>query len=70
MVPNPRGGWSVQQTGAGRATKVFDTQAEAVKHGRAIAKKEKAEFYIHRSDGTIREKDSYGLDPFPPRDKR
>ena len=70
VLPNPKGGWSVRQSGASRASRVFGTQADAMKFGRAIAKQEGAELYVHRRDGTIRQKDSYGSDPFPPKDTR
>jgi hypothetical protein len=68
VVPSPSGGWSVRTSGASRASKTFDTQAAAIKHGKALAKKEHTELYIHRSDGTIRERNSYGNDPHPPKD--
>lgn len=70
VVPNPKGGWSVRHSGADRAGRVFDTQEAAVKYGRRVAKDERTELYVHRKDGTIRTKDSYGNDPLPPRDKR
>ena len=35
-----------------------------------MSQKQGAELYIHRRDGLIREKNSYGNDPNPPRDKR
>lgn len=63
-------GWAVKKGGSTRATKVFSTQKEAVVHGRNIAKNQKAEFYVHGRDGKIREKDSYGKDPCPPKDKK
>jgi hypothetical protein len=63
VIPNPRGGWSVRHSGATRATRVFNRQEDAVKYARGIAKKENTELYVHRRDGTIREKDSYGRDP-------
>lgn len=63
-------GWAVKKGGSTKATKVFPTQKAAVAHGRTIAKKQKAEFYIHGRDGKIREKDSYGKDPYPPKDKK
>lgn len=69
VVANPRGGWSVRHTGAARATRVFDKQEDAVHYARDIARKESSELYVHRRDGTIREKNSYGKDPFPPKDK-
>lgn len=70
VVPSLKGGWSVRQSGATRASRNFDTQAEAKEYGRTIAKRERTELYVHGRDGTIREKNSYGSDPHPPRDKR
>ncbi|MDD3765235.1 MAG: DUF2188 domain-containing protein [Nevskiales bacterium] len=70
VVRNPGGGWAVKKGGASKATKVHETQAAAIKHGREIARSQNAEFYIHGRDGRIREKDSYGRDPNPPKDKR
>jgi UDP-N-acetylenolpyruvoylglucosamine reductase len=69
VVPGTTGGWAVKNAGASRASKVFDTQAEAVKYGRAAAKKTHSELFVHGRDGTIKERNSYGSDPFPPRDK-
>ncbi|PTQ84864.1 DUF2188 domain-containing protein [Nitrosomonas ureae] len=69
VVPNPNGGWSVRKTGASRASKVFEKQTEAIDYARTKARDEKTELYIHRRDGTIRERDSYGNDPMPPKDK-
>jgi hypothetical protein len=70
VIPNLKGGWSVRKTGASRATRVFDTQADAVKFGQKVARQERTELYVHRNDGTIRTKDTYGSDPHPPRDRR
>lgn len=67
VVPRPKGEWAVRNSGASRATKVFETQKEAIKFGREAARKDGVEFYVHRKDGTIRERDSYGRDPHPPR---
>ena len=66
VLPNP-GGWSVKRSGAKRATKVFETQGEAIAAAREIAQNQKTELYIHRKDGRIRERNSYGSDPFPPK---
>ena len=41
----------------------------AVAAGRMIAKKLEVEHTIHRSDGVITEKNSYGNDPNPPTDR-
>lgn len=70
VVKTTDGDWAVKKGGSSRATKVYKTQKEAITRGREIAKSQKAEFYIHGRDGKIREKDSYGDDPFPPRDKK
>jgi hypothetical protein len=66
----PKGdGWKVKSANAERAVKVTATQVEAIQIGRRIAMNRGAELIVHRTDGTIRSKDSYGSDPFPPRDK-
>jgi Uncharacterized protein conserved in bacteria (DUF2188) len=70
VVPNPSGGWSVRSSGASRASKVFGTQAQAIDYGRDVAKKTGSELYIHGRDGTIKNKNSYGNDPMPPKDRR
>ena len=70
VVPNPSGGWSVKKGGAERASKVFKTQVDAIDYAKEQAKKAHSELYVHRKDGTIRERDSYGNDPFPPKDKQ
>jgi hypothetical protein len=70
VVRSTSGGWDVKKGGASRASKHFDTQQEAINYGREVAKNQKAEFYVHGRDGRIREKDSYGKDPLPPKDKK
>lgn len=65
VIPNAQGGWSVRKSGATRATRVFDTRQEAESFARNLAKKEHGELYIHRRDGTIRQRDSYGKDSSP-----
>ena len=49
---------------------VHDTQAKAIDNAIPVAKMFGSEVVIHRPDGTIRDKDSYGNDPFPPRDRK
>ncbi len=61
-------GWQVKGAGNGKATSVTNTQAEAIKIARNIAINQKSEVVIHGKDGRIRDKDSYGNDPFPPKD--
>ena len=69
VVPNSRGGWSVRHSGAARATRTFSTQADAVRFARSIAKKERTTLYVHRSDGTVRQMDTFGTDPYSPKDR-
>lgn len=70
VVKNPDGGWAVKKGGSTKATKVFETQAEAISRGRQIAQNQKAEFYVHGRDGRIQQKNSYGNNPLPPKGKK
>ena len=61
--------WAVKGESNSRRTKITKTKKEAVKRARQIAKNKKSELVIHNRDGKISDKDSYGNDPFPERDK-
>jgi len=63
-------GWAVKGAGNEKATKVTPTQKEAIEAAREIAINQQSEVVIHGRDGKIRDKDSYGNDPFPPKDKK
>ena len=64
----PRDGkWAVRRGGAERVTRRYDTQREAIDAAREIARKQRTEVYVHGRDGRIRERNSYGDDPFPPK---
>jgi hypothetical protein len=65
VVPHS-GGWAVRGAGSERATSVHGTQAEAIDRARGIAQNQSSELLIHGRNGRIRERDSYGGDPFPP----
>ena len=69
VVPSGKN-WAVKGEGNNRKTAIVDTQAEAIKIAKEIAINKKSEVVIHRPDGTIRDKDSYGNDPNPPKDKK
>lgn len=62
--------WAVRGAGNSRVTSVHRTQSSAYQEARQIAINNKAEVVIHRPDGRIRDKDSFGNDPFPPRDRK
>lgn len=68
VVPHDDG-WAVRREGASRVSCTYDTQAEAADAGRGTAREDHVEFFLHGRNGRIRERDSYGNDPFPPRDK-
>lgn len=63
-------GWEVRREGAERASSVHETQRQAIERAREQARKDHVEVVIHGVDGKIRDKDSYGNDPCPPKDKR
>jgi len=62
-------GWAIRRDGAQRVTKTFDTQKEAIKYGRPVARREETEFRSRKSKGQWWESDPYGHDPAPPIDK-
>ncbi|MCJ9671261.1 MULTISPECIES: DUF2188 domain-containing protein [unclassified Neorhizobium] len=64
VVPNGDK-WSVRKAGASRASGTFGTQQEAIEKARDLARNQRTELYIHDRDGRIRERNSYGGDPFP-----
>lgn len=66
MVPR-NGKWAIRRTGSDKVTRTFETQAEAVRAGREIARNQRTELYIHGRDGLLRERESFGNDPFPPK---
>ena len=67
VTPHPAGGWQVKGEGNSKATVRTSTQKEAIDRARAISRNQGSELVIHRLDGMIRDKDSHGRDPFPPR---
>jgi hypothetical protein len=70
VVKNSDGGWAVKKGGSSKATKVYTTQEAAIAGAKKIARNQKTELYVHGRDGRILEKNSYGNDPNPPRDKK
>ena len=69
VIPSTSG-WSVKKSGAVKASKSFNTKNEAVAYGKKLSKTEKTELYIHKKNGMIQNKNSYGNDPNPPKDKK
>lgn len=59
--------WAVRGEGNSKKTIITQTQREAIEIAREIARNQQSELLIHGKNGQIRERDSYGNDPFPPR---
>ena len=65
-----RDGWAVKGAGNNRATRIVPTQKEAIEIAESIAKNQHSDTKIHGKDGKIRAGNSYGRDPFPPKDRK
>ncbi|KAF5046568.1 hypothetical protein DSECCO2_469330 [anaerobic digester metagenome] len=65
VVPTSSG-WGVLGENNSRITKNYNTQKEAIKKAREIAIKQQSEVLIHGKNGKIRDRNSYGNDPYPP----
>jgi hypothetical protein len=57
----------VKRPGAMRSSKVTEPQRAAIGAGKKLAGCDRSELLVHREDGRIREKNSYGNDPRPPK---
>jgi hypothetical protein len=66
VVPHA-GGWAVRGAGNERATSVHGTQREAISEAREVAIRQGSEMLIHGENGRIRERNTYGKDPYPPK---
>jgi hydroxymethylpyrimidine pyrophosphatase-like HAD family hydrolase len=60
------GQWVVKGEGNSKISRVTSTQKEAIDIAKVIAKNQESELLIHKRNGQIRNRDSYGNDPFPP----
>jgi hypothetical protein len=66
VVPH-NGEWAARREGNEKVSKCFETQREANNWSKNQSPKE---VLIHNRQGVIRERNTYGIDPCPPRDKR
>jgi len=69
VVKRPNG-WAVRGVGNKKDTARCKTQRNAISKARKIAINNRSEVVIHGQDTKIRDKDSYGNDPCPPKDKK
>lgn len=65
VVPH-KSGWAVKGAGTSRSASVHGTQGEAINAARKAAKRQGSEMLIHGENGRIRERNTYGKDPYPP----
>ena len=66
VVPHASG-WAVRGAGNERTTSVHGTQREAISAAREAAIRQGSEMLIHGGNGRIRERNTYGKDPYPPK---
>ena len=66
VVPH-NNAWAVRGEGNGKVTSTHSTQREAIEQAKSIAQNQRSEMLIHGENGQIRERNSYGNDPFPPK---
>lgn len=59
--------WASRKEGADKASRVFDTQKEALDYSKTQAQKNNSEHRFQGRDGKFRGADSYGNDPYPPK---
>lgn len=62
--------WAVKSSGTPNPLSTHRTQGDAIQAAKPLAQMLRTELVIHKPDGTIRDKDSFGNDPFPPRDTK
>ena len=70
VVKNSNDGWDGKKPHSKRVSCHADTQAEAIIQVREICINQGAECVIHGMDGKIKSSNSYGKDPYPPKDKK
>lgn len=61
-------GWAIKVAGNKQYTKILLTQTDVIDTECDITKNQVSELVIHRENGQIREKNTYGNDIFPPKE--
>jgi hypothetical protein len=59
--------WAVERARSERASAILPTKKEAVDVGREISRNQGTELIIHDKMGRIKQSDSHGNDPNPPK---
>ena len=69
VVPHPKAGPLNPPEGAAPPLyTVPSSQQEAIDRARGVAQNQGTELFIHGRNGRIRERDSHGNDPYPPKE--
>ena len=56
VLPHPDGGWQVKGAGNTKATKRFETKAEAVEYAKTVSKNQNSGVVPHKKDGKLQKK--------------
>ena len=59
--------WGNKRAGGTRFLSVHRLQSSAIALGKRLARRDRVEHFIHDYNGRIRERNSYGRDPYPPK---
>lgn len=62
--------WAVKGAGDKRASSLHTTQGAAINAAKPLAQGNRSELVIHDRQNHIRDKDSFGHDPNPPKDQK
>jgi hypothetical protein len=65
VASKEKGGWAVKKSGSIKASKSFELKEDAVKYARELSRKEETVLYIHKKNGLIQDRNSYGKDSVP-----
>jgi hypothetical protein len=65
--PRPDGKWGSKKEGASRDSRTFNTQKESWDYSRGHARQTGSEAILQNRQGQIRERNTYGKDPYPPK---
>ncbi|OWY12223.1 hypothetical protein B6V72_14025 [Thioclava sp. F34-6] len=63
----PDGNWESRREGGERASHIAPTQEQAWERTRDLARTSGGEAYLRGRNGQIRERNTYGKDPYPPK---
>jgi uncharacterized protein YdaT len=61
--------WAVVRDNYDKVSAYLNTKQDAVDRAKSIAKRDHVELLIHRKNGFITDRESYGNDPCPPKDR-